>query len=218
MTAVIKAVLWDLDGVIVDSGQAHYKAWVKILAEYGVNFSWGQFTMIFGIPNEPAVELILGKDKATLLWQEISDKKETEFLNSVRGNVTLLPGVLLWLNTLRIQGIPCAIASSAPMPNIDAVVDETHIRDLFQSIVSGVGHPGKPDPWVFQEAARRINIPAEHCLVIEDSIPGLTGAKAAGMKCLAVTTTNPADKLLQNHADWVVDSLEEIPVDHVITK
>lgn len=206
----IQGVLWDLDGVIMETGELHYQTWADTMQTYGLPFDRSDFHRIFGMHNEASVKLLLGEERGAQLWQEIGDKKEIAFRLALRGHVDLLPGVRDWLLELAELKIPSVIASSAPMENIDAIVDEADIRGLFQAIVSGVGHPGKPNPWVFQEAARRLNLSADSCLVIEDSIAGVTAARAAGMRCLGVTTTNPADVLLRHGADRVLNRLDEI--------
>ncbi len=111
----IKAVLWDMDGTLVDNGEAHYQAWTETLAEYQIPFSRQIFQDIFGIPNQPAIEMMIGKQKSDLIWQEIGNKKETNFLHAIHGKVQLLPGVLDWLQSLQAMQIPSAIASSSPM-------------------------------------------------------------------------------------------------------
>lgn len=101
------------------------------------------------------------------------------------------------------------IASSAPPANIDAVVNELELRQYFDTLVSGVDMPGKPDPALFLEVARCISVPPEGCVVVEDAIAGVEAAKRAGMACIAVTTTNPAEVL--SAADIVVDRLDTLP-------
>ncbi|MFN8005812.1 MAG: HAD family phosphatase, partial [Terriglobia bacterium] len=103
--------------------------------------------------------------------------------------------------------------SSAPLANIDALVDEMGIRPYFSAIVSGANMPGKPDPGIFLEAARQIQVPAEKNLVIEDSVSGVVAARNAKMKCVAVLTSHSRDALKQ--ADWIVESLEELTLDDV---
>lgn len=210
MQSKIQGVLWDLDGVIMDTGELHYQTWKETMDDQGFPFDREDFHRIFGMHNEEAVRLLLGDERGTRLWRQLSDRKESLFRDALHGQVDLLPGVRAWLEECSGLNIPCAIASSAPMENIDAIVDEADIRRLFRAIVSGVGHPGKPNPWVFQEAARQIGIGAEKCMVIEDSIAGVKAARAAGMYCLAVTTTNPADVLLQHGAHRVVDRLSDL--------
>lgn len=206
----IHAVLWDLDGVIMDTGELHYQTWQQTLHLLDIPFSREDFHRIFGMHNEEAVKLLLGEERGEQLWRQFSERKENLFREELRGQVELLPGVRAWLEELASLRIPSAIASSAPMENIDAIVDEAGIRHLFGAIVSGVGHPGKPDPWVFQEAARKLGVAPTGCLVIEDSIAGVTGACSAGMQCLGVTTTNPAEVLSKTGAHVVVDRLDQL--------
>ena len=101
-----------------------------------------------------------------------------------------------------------AIASSAPDANIQALVKELGLQDYFAAILSGSEMPGKPDPAVFLAAARRLEFPPERCVVVEDSIAGVKAARRAGMKCIAVTTTNPGEAL--QAADRVVHSLADL--------
>ncbi len=109
------------------------------------------------------------------------------------------------LHYLKSSGVRQAIASSAPPENVDALVDELKIRENFAAIVSGYNMAGKPAPDVFLAAAKAIGVQPVNCLVIEDAVTGVEGAKRAGMLCLAVTNTNPPEKL--RHADYVVDRL-----------
>ena len=136
------------------------------------------------------------------------EEKERRFRESIRGRVQALPGVQLWLERFKAAAIPQAIASSAPQANIDAIVDELGFRSYFTALVSGGNMPGKPDPAVFLEAARLIGIPTERNVVIEDAVAGVEAARRAGMKCVAVTTTNPKDALTSAHL--VVDRLDAL--------
>jgi len=203
----IQGVLWDLDGVITDTGELHYQSWLPTLAEYGLAYTREMFKATFGMNNTGLLTTLLGHPPEPELLAEISDRKEQLFRDAVRGRAQALPGVRDWLERLRASGIRQAIASSAPPANIDALVDELGLRPYFGAIVSGFDLPGKPDPAVFLKAARLIQVPPENCLVIEDAVPGVAGAKRAGMKCLAVTTTNPRSALQQ--ADVIVDRLDE---------
>jgi HAD superfamily hydrolase (TIGR01509 family) len=139
---------------------------------------------------------------------EISSRKERQFRQDVHGKVQLLPGVRSWLQLARDLGYAQAVASSAPQDNIDLLLDELDVCHFFQAVVSAEYMPGKPDPSVFLEAARRLNVDPKDCLVIEDAIAGVEAARRANMKCLAVTNTNPAEALAK--ADWVVASLENV--------
>jgi beta-phosphoglucomutase family hydrolase len=209
------AVLWDMDGVLIDTYEYHYRAWASVLQEDGILFDQTIFRQIFGLKNDQAIQILLGKVAAPEKILEIENKKETAFRQAIQGQVRLLPGVIGWLEGLHQQRILQAIATSAPKENINALLDETHIRPYFSVIVAASGIPGKPDPAVFLKAASLLDVPASNCLVIEDSTAGVQAAKRAGMKCIAVTTTHPVEHL--SSADWVVRDLSQIPLERFRT-
>jgi len=204
----IKGVLWDMDGVLVDTGDFHYQAWSSTLDQYRIPYSREKFNETFGMNNWSILALLLGPQLDQDTYEKISNQKEESFRQVIRGKVKLLPGVLKTLENLQSRGIRQAIASCAPPENIAALVDELQLRNHFEAIVSGYAMAGKPAPDVFLAAARAIDIGPHECLVIEDAVTGVKGAKRAGMACLAVTNTHPAKSL--GEADRVVDSLDEI--------
>jgi beta-phosphoglucomutase family hydrolase len=206
--AEVRGVLWDMDGVLVDTGQAHFESWRQVLGELGLPFSRLDFERTFGMNNSGFLTLLLDEEPSQIEMQAIGNRKERLFRQLVKGNARLLPGVLDWLGRLRQLGARQAIASSAPPENIDVLVNELGLRGYFQAIVSGANLPGKPNPDVFLEAARRIGAPPGACVVVEDAIAGVQAARNAGMRCIAVTTTNSADKLAA--ADVVVERLDEL--------
>jgi HAD superfamily hydrolase (TIGR01509 family) len=202
-------VLWDMDGVLVDTGEIHYLSWKKTLNEAGIPFDREQFRKTFGMNNAGILEYLCGDKPEPEFVHRISDQKETIFREAVPGNVQPLPGVIAWLIRLRQAGAQMAVASSAPYANIEVLVGELKLGPYFHALVSGADLPGKPDPATFLEAALRIGIEPNGCVVVEDAIAGVQGAINAGMKCIAVTNTNPRHALSQ--ADIIVDSLEELP-------
>lgn len=206
----LKAVIWDMDGVLVDTGEFHYQSWVDTLPEYGIDFSREDFRTTFGMNNEGILRLFLGERFTKDLYMEISEQKEVNFRKAIRGKVQLLPGVLPLLKALRSANILQAVGSSAPPKNIDAIVRELKLAPFFQTLVSAVGMPSKPDPTVFLTAAEKLKIPPGDCLVMEDAIPGVEAARRAGMVCVAVTTTNAATDL--QLADLVVERLDSLKV------
>jgi beta-phosphoglucomutase len=201
-------ILWDLDGVLVDSGEAHYQAWVETSTKYGFPFGREIFQKTFGMNNAGIIATLAKREVTPELASEISDYKEEVFRGAIRGRIQLLPGVKPWLERFQEAGIPQVVASSAPLANIDVIVDELRIRSCFVALVSGAEMPGKPNPAVFLEAAGRIGISPERCLVIEDSVAGVEAACRGGMKCLAVTTTNPGHLLASAHL--ILDTLESL--------
>ncbi|RPI29572.1 MAG: HAD family phosphatase [Chloroflexota bacterium] len=208
--SITRAVLWDMDGVLVDTGEAHYQAWVKVLAGEGIPFDRDIFRQTFGMNNQGMLSFLLGHPPDPHDLKRIGDLKESIFRQAIRGEVQLLPGARKWLERLKAAGWRQALASSAPQENIDSLVDELDIRPYFTVLLSATALPGKPDPAVFLEAARQVGVTPGACTVIEDSIPGVEAARRAGMRCIAVTTTNPYPVLVDAGADLVVNSLEEL--------
>ena len=206
-----QGVIWDMDGVLVDTGEFHFPAWSQVLSEHGIPFTRELFRTTFGMNNAGILTVLLGQAPPPELLAKISDRKEQLFRQAVRGHAQPLPGVLAWLERLKAAAMRQAIASSAPPANIDALVDELGLRTYFDAIVSGSDLPGKPDPAVFLEAARLIGVPPERCVVVEDAVAGVEAARRASMKCIAVTTTNPANALRE--ADVIVERLDALPLD-----
>jgi HAD superfamily hydrolase (TIGR01509 family) len=204
-------VLWDMDGVLVDTGECHFWSWSETLAEHGIPFSRDFFQATFGMNNAGVLTALLGQRLTPELLVEIGDRKEELFRQAVKGLAQPLPGVRPWLDRLLDAGFRQAIASSAPQANIDVLVDELGLRAYFDAIVSGADLPGKPDPALFLHVARLIDVPPARCVVVEDAVAGVEAARRAGMKCIAVTTTNPAEAL--KTADVVVERLDDLPVD-----
>ncbi len=202
------AAIWDMDGVLVDTGQAHYQSWVEALAKRGVSLPYEEFSSTFGMNNQSILKMWLGADTPQSEIDRVGDEKESIFRRLVVGRIQPLPGVAALLEGLRRAGFRQAVASSAPQANIDALLDTTRLRPLFDAVVSAALLPGKPDPAVFLEAAARLGVPPAQCVVVEDAVAGVEGARRAGMRCIAVTTTNPAARLAA--ADLVVDSLEQV--------
>ena len=202
------AVLWDMDGVLVDTGDFHFAAWKQTFEELNTAFDMEDFKATFGMNNAGILEWVYGKKPEPEKVAQVSEKKESLFRELIKGKAEPLPGVLAWLQQFQTWGIKQAITSSAPPKNIEVLVAELKIENYFDAIISGFDLLGKPNPDVFLKAANAIQVRPEKCVVIEDAIAGVEGAKRAGMKCIAVTTTNPASKLAK--ADFIVDRLKNM--------
>jgi len=209
------AILWDMDGVLIDSGEPHFVAWVQTLADYKIAYPRATFNATFGMNNGGILEYIFGYRISPELEMEISERKEASYRQAAVGNTHLLPGVKVWLDYFLEAGVPQAVTSGAPQENIDTMIRELQLQGYFGSTISGYYLPSKPDPEVFLLNARQIGIPPGQCIVIEDAVAGVQGALSAGMKCIAVTTTHPAGNL--QAADMVVDRLDEIHPSRVLS-
>lgn len=203
-----------MDGVIVDSYDGHYHAWQQIFNELGHHLTEDEFSRTFGMNNRLILYTILNRKLPDEDFQVISDRKEEYFRSAIRGSAQMLPGVADWLERFKAQGIKQAVASSAPQANIDALLNELGIRGYFQAEAAGAAIRGKPDPAVFLLAAEMINTPPHACLVIEDAIAGVEAARRGGMRCVAVLTTNSAEKLAS--ADVIVKDLTELTLDVLV--
>lgn len=189
----------------MDTGELHYLAWMQTLSTFDIPFSYELFQKTFGMNNAGVLTCLLGETPSQEFLTQVSEAKEQLFREKIRGQAALLPGVATWLEQLQQVGYTQAIASSAPPANIDALVDELNIRSNFEVIVSGFDLPGKPAPDTFLKSARLLKTSSDRCIVVEDATAGVEAARRAGMKCVAVTTTNPAS-LLQD-ADVVVENM-----------
>jgi beta-phosphoglucomutase len=204
-------VLWDMDGVLVDTAELHFRTWLEALSTYDIPLTRESFRATFGMNNAGTLTALLGEAPSPELLAEIGERKERQFRQAIRGQVRPLPGVLPWLERLRSEGVRQAVASSAPPANIDVLLDELGLRPFFDVIGSGSDLPAKPDPSLFLQVARLIGVPPGRCVVVEDSVAGVQAARRAGMRCLAVTTTNPPHRL--GEADVVAERLDELPED-----
>jgi beta-phosphoglucomutase len=208
--ARLEAILWDMDGVIADTADYHYNAWREVFKERGVEFSKADFMRYFGRRHDTIVHFALGKIPPEEVAR-ISEKKQALYRRNVKENIVPLPGAVELIKLLHKNGIKSAIASSAVPSNIDIIIDGLGITKYFQAIADGSEvFEGKPSPQVFQLAAQKLGVQPSNCVVIEDAIAGVAAAKSAGMKCLAVTNSHPADKL--EKADLIVNSLEQIDI------
>ncbi len=203
-------ILWDMDGVLVDTAAGHYQSWLDVLVPYGIVFDQATFNTTFGMNNQTIIHRLFGNDFPDDKLSRMSDEKELAFRSAINGKVNLLPGVREWLECFYANKIPQAVASSAPMENIDAVLDETGIRSYFQAIISAFGMPGKPDPWVFLKAGKQLEVNARTAIVIEDSPAGVLGAHRAGYHCIAVSSLLTPEE--SKTADLLVDRLDHVSI------
>ena len=204
-----RAVLWDLDGVIVDTAPLHLWSWQKTFGEIGVSFTEPDFKRSFGRRSPEIIQQFLGPDVEPVQMEALAERKEELFRVAAAAGVEMLPGVRNLLTALHASGWAQTIASSAPPENVDLLVDALSIRGLLGPVVTARDvSVGKPAPDVFLVAAARLGVDPARCVVIEDAVAGVEAAKAAGMRCVAVTNTHPADHLTL--ADLVVDSLEQL--------
>lgn len=209
----IKAALFDLDGVIVFTDKYHYLAWKKVADENGWEFDEQVNNRLRGIPRMASLEEILKYNHTDIPQEkkeEVCAKKNAyyvELLNNISES-DLFPGAVEFLKKLRAHGTLISLCSSSK--NADLVLSKLGITDLFDAVVTGNDiTKAKPDPEVFLLGAKRLRMPAFHCVVFEDAKAGIEGARAAGMKSVGVGNREETEAI----ADQFIMSYDEIEVD-----
>jgi beta-phosphoglucomutase len=202
------AVIWDLDGTLIDSVAYHWEAWRVVTEAEHFVYTHEQFVADFGKRND---EILRARFRTDLPDEEVARialAKEERYRHLVRTQgLKLLPGCADWLAQLKAGGWRQALGTSAPRGNIEAVFDALEIAQYFDVVMSSEQVKlGKPAPDVFLAAAERMGVLPENCIVIEDAPAGIEAAHCAGMKAIGVLTTH-AD--LQ--ADWVFEALAHLP-------
>ena len=205
-----KAVLWDMDGTLVDSEQLHWIAWRDTMANEDIVITREQFRATFGQRNDSIIPAWLGCAATPEKIDRIGQAKEQLYRMLVqRSGIAAEPGVAAWLDRLHKNGWQQALASAAPRANIDVVLRALSVSHIFQGIVCAEDvHWGKPDPEVYLLAASRVGVPPERCIVVEDAAAGVEGARRAGMLSIGISRSG---KELQ--ADVVVSSLDLLRAD-----
>jgi beta-phosphoglucomutase len=205
----MRAILWDLDGTLVDSGDYHWLSWRDTFADERIPLTYEQFLASFGQRNDTILRAWLGDDTPGERIERIADAKEAAYRRlAAEGGLTALPGAAEWVRRLHADGWRQAIASSAPRLNVDVMLRALDLDRWFDAIVSAEDVTvGKPDPQVFLTAAARLGVPSSRCVVVEDAAAGVEAARRAGMRCIGV---NAGARL---SADVYVTSLEQLPSD-----
>jgi len=207
-----RGAIFDWDGVIINSAAQHEASWERLAKECGKTLPENHFKRGFGMKNEVIIPELLHWTTVPTEIRLLSLRKEAIYREVVREQgITALPGVEPWLRTLRDEAIPCAIASSTHLENITTTLDVLGLGEFFSVVVAAEDvNRGKPDPEVFLTAAKQLGVEPGDAVVFEDALVGIAAAHAAGMRVVAVATTEPKDKLA--HADWVVDQMDELSV------
>jgi beta-phosphoglucomutase len=191
-----RAVIFDMDGVMVMTEEAHWRSWKAVAEDRGVDLSHERFLSCFGRVNADCVRIIFGGETAPDEAGRIADAKERRFREIIGARVPLAPGLVELLADLRRAGFKIAVGSSAPRENVDLVLEAGLLRGFFDAAIDGGQvKRGKPEPDVFLLAAEALDVPPRRCVVVEDAPAGITAALAAGMSAVGVTTTRDAAAL-----------------------
>jgi HAD superfamily hydrolase (TIGR01509 family) len=217
---MLRAVIFDFNGIIVDDEPIHLALFRRVLNEEDISLTEEEYyARYLGLDDRGAFSTAFRESGRRLTKQklaELVDRKALYYREMIRNKMRLFPGVKALVPTLASE-LPLAIASGALRDEIGTILLSIGLRDYFRVIVSAEDvKSGKPEPEIFLKALERLNaqygggchIAASECVVVEDSKEGIRGARRAGMKCLAVTNSHPAEQLTE--ASAVVKSLEEV--------
>jgi HAD superfamily hydrolase (TIGR01509 family) len=198
-----------MDGVISDSYSFHFDAWRKTFARRSVEFAEEDFADLFGSRNDFIIGSVMGKQVPKRTVESMIREKEEAFRRSAMGRIKPFAGVVALLDALKKGNFKLGLVSSAPMENINLALSELDLTGAFDCIVSGQDVArSKPSPQIYLLAAEKLRTLPSDCVVIEDSPLGVSAAKTAGMKCVAVTNSHHPQQLQE--ADKIVDSLENV--------
>jgi beta-phosphoglucomutase len=201
-------VIFDMDGVLVDSRAAHLASWRAAAGELGLDISLDQFAATFGRTSADIIRALFGVTDAEIV-RRIDDRKEAIYRDRVRDALPVMPGAPELITALEADGVRIAVGSSGPPENVELVCRGLGLTGRLSAVVTGRDvSRGKPDPQVFELAARRMDVEAGRCVVIEDAPVGIQAAARAGMRSIGLTGTHPAASLAA--ADGVVVRLGEV--------
>ncbi|MCS7253460.1 MAG: HAD family phosphatase [Armatimonadota bacterium] len=210
----LKGVIFDLDGVLVDSSEFHFQAWQIWAKRHGTTMTYEFFRETFGMVNDNIIPHLIPRELTKEELKALSDEKEAIFREVARGRIKPLKGAVELVRALQDAGYRLAIGSSTPRKNIEAVLESIGLDDAFKVRIAAEDvTKGKPEPDVFLKASAGIGVPPNRCAVIEDAVAGVEAAKRAGMRAIAVATTHPKERL--SHADIVVDSIADVTVEMI---
>ena len=212
------AVIFDMDGVLVDSNPFHITNWTGYLRKRGVSFDPEELPkQILGQRNDAALRSLFGPNLTPEHRHQMSEEIEANFREIFRAHAKAPAGLMLLIEECRRAAIPMGVASSAMKKNVDLVVDALGLRPYFQVVIDGdhVSQP-KPDPEIYLLAAERLGVEPSQVVAFEDSFVGIAAVHGAGMKCVAIASTFPPEQLRdETKTDWVARSFEEVNLDRL---
>jgi len=208
---MIKGVLFDMDGVLVDSEEFICRAAIEMFREMGVSAKPEDFQPFVGMGENRYIGGVAEKYNVVADIERIKDRTYQIYLEITRGRLKPLPGALEFVERCRNMGLILALATSADRVKMEINLKEIGFsKDDFHAIVNGLEvEKKKPFPDIYMKAAEKIGLKPEDCLVVEDAVSGIRAGKAAGCRCLAVTTS--FDRSALREADWICNSLKNIP-------
>lgn len=204
----MKAVIFDMDGVLLDSEPVHYEAARQLLAAHGKEFTFDLHEKFVGVTEQYFWEAIIKHFDLKEDWKELMKKKERLYQQLLGTKALALPGVIELLQ--KLQHTQLAVASSSPREEVEMVLKKIKVHHFFDVIVSGDDVKlSKPNPEIYLLAATKLGITPQECIGIEDALHGVKAVKAAGMKCIGITTSFSQKELKAAGADDVIHNFAQ---------
>lgn len=199
-----------MDGVLVDSAEAHFQSWRRLGRQQGIQVTQEQFSATFGRQNRDIIPLLFGEVSEPAL-RELADRKERIYRDLVRADPPIVDGAIDLVVSLHEAGAQLAVGSSGPRANIDLILEAMGVQDRVRVVVSSDDvSRGKPDPQVFSMACDRLGLLSRQCVVIEDAPSGVEAARAAGAHCVAVLMHHSRESLKRAHR--IVEKIADLRV------
>jgi len=210
-----RAVLFDMDGVIVDNHRFHEEAWIDFCKQYGIHLTAEDYKLrINGRTVTEVVQFVFSGRAQAITPAEVkqySEEKEAAYRALYGPHLARTHGLLPFLDRLKAANIPMAVGTSAPTANVEFTLDGLGIRHYFQSIIDENGvTKGKPEPEIYLKSAAALGIPAEDCLVIEDALSGIKAGQNAGSGVLAMATTHTEEELRAVHPTGIAPDFTQL--------
>jgi beta-phosphoglucomutase family hydrolase len=204
-----RGVIFDLDGVLLDSAEFHKESWYRLAGELGIPYTDAFFVETFGMTNHAIIPRMVKREVPPGELDRLSERKEFLFREQAKGRISLFEGAIPLFEELKREGFRLALGTSTPESNVRFFYAELGLdRHLRAYTCSNDVNSGKPDPEVFLLAAERLGLPPARCVVVEDAVAGVQAANAGGMRCIAVTTTRTeADLRAESRPDLVVETI-----------
>lgn len=206
------AVIFDLDGTLVDNMGFHLQAWQAIATRLGVAVTAEQFERQFaGRKNEEIFPALLQRTIAPAELEALAEEKESAYRALYRPHLAPMPGAAALLDRLQEKRVALGIASAGPPKNREMVLAGLGWRERFGVVQGGEGLRGKPAPDIFRTAAERLNVAPSRCLAFEDAVLGVISARDAGMRVCGILSTTPAEVLREAGAVWTARDFSALP-------
>ena len=206
---MIKGVIFDMDGVLVDNKDVHIEAFLIFCRRYGLDTDTERLMPLFGMGNDDIMTALFGRPLPAEDVDRYSKEKEKIYREIFAERIAPTPGLVDLLKGLKERGIKIAVGSSGMRANVDFVLEKCGIKEYFDAVADGDQvTKAKPDPEVFLLAASLMGLPNEECLVFEDSFAGVAAARAAGSPVIALATTFPRER--HDDYDMIIDDFTDI--------